>query len=83
MKKTQKQKVLEVLQKAEGEWVSTRYFKQQMLISEINARLTNLKDDGHVIETSPFRDEYGFAFHRLKQPDPVQVAMFDETVQPV
>ncbi len=58
-------KVLRVLQEAQGGWVSTRYFKQVMLISEVNGRLTELKNAGHTIETSDFRDEFGFRSHRL------------------
>lgn len=65
MKTTQKDKILNELREADGGWVSTRYLKQQLLISECNGRLSELKNDGHDIETSTFKDEYGFRSHRL------------------
>ena len=49
-----------------GDGVSTRYFKQVMLISEVNGRISELRGKGHEIETSAERDEYGFAYHRLR-----------------
>jgi hypothetical protein len=62
-KPSQKQRVLEALR--ENEMVSTRYFKQQFLISEVNGRISELRSEGYVIETLDERDEYGFAYHRL------------------
>jgi hypothetical protein len=83
-KKTQQQRVLEVLQSLrgdhdipeeyirrhpQGDGVSARYFKQAMLISEVNGRISELRGKGYEIETSTERDRYGFAYHRLvKQP---------------
>ena len=37
-----------------------------MLISEVNGRISELRGDGIEIETSVERDQYGFAYHRLK-----------------
>ncbi len=54
-----------VLLNADNDWVSTRYFKQEMLISECNGRLSELKNEGYNIETSKFTDDYGFRSHRL------------------
>jgi hypothetical protein len=66
-KPTQQQRVLEVLQSlrgehdipseyirhhAQGDGVSARYFKQVMLISEVNGRISELRAKGNVIETS-------------------------------
>ena len=69
MKKTQKQRILEELQDANGEWVNTQFFKRTLWITECNGRLSELKNDGYKIETSPFTDEYGFRSHRLlKEP---------------
>ena len=65
MKITQKQKILEELQKADGDWVNTQYFKRTLWITECNGRLSELKNEGHNIETSPFTDLYGFRSHRL------------------
>ena len=79
--KTQQQRVLEVLQSLgtdhdipeeymrrhpQGDGVSARYFKQVMLISEVNGRVSELRGKGYVIETSTEKDRYGFAFHRMK-----------------
>ena len=64
-KLSQKERILKILQNADGEYVSTKYFKQDLLISECNGRLSELKNEGHNIETSKFRDDYGFKSHRL------------------
>jgi hypothetical protein len=45
--------------------VSARYFKQVMLISEVNAQISELRATGYVIETSKVKDRYDFAYHRL------------------
>lgn len=66
MKLTQREKVLKAFRDAEGQPVSTRYFKQQLLISEVNGRISELRADGFDIETLPERDEYGFALHVLR-----------------
>jgi hypothetical protein len=79
--KTQQERVLDVLQKLQsrkhdipeeyikrhkdGDGLSTRYFKQVMLISEVNGRISELRNKGFIIETSKEKDEYGFAYHRL------------------
>lgn len=62
---SQKQRILNELEDAKGTWVSTNYFKTVMHLYECNARLSELKNDGHDIETSKFRDEFGFVSHRL------------------
>lgn len=65
MKKlTQGERILKVLREANGDWISSRIFKQEMFISECNARLTELKKQGHKIETGE-RDEHGFTYHRI------------------
>jgi hypothetical protein len=48
-----------------GDGVSARYFKQVMLISEVNGRISELRAKGRDIETSKQKDRYGFAYHRL------------------
>jgi biotin operon repressor len=65
MKKTQGQRILEVLQDANGEWISAKVFKRDMWISECNARISELRNKGYNIETGKF-DEYGFSLHRLE-----------------
>ena len=49
-----------------GDGISTRYFKQVMLISECNRRISELRSKGHRIETSEATNRYGFTYHRLK-----------------
>jgi hypothetical protein len=49
-----------------GDGVSARYFKQVLFISEVNGRISELRSNGQVIETSLERDDHGFAFHRLQ-----------------
>lgn len=65
-KETQTQRVLKVLQNANGSWVSSRYLIQDMMLSQANARLFELKEMGYNIESGP-RDPYGFRHHRLIQ----------------
>lgn len=65
MKKSQKQRILETFQEAEGTKISTRYFKQELLISEANGRISELRNDGWNIETLKEKDDYGFFYHRL------------------
>jgi Helix-turn-helix domain len=47
----QQQKVLKALRDANGGKVSTRYFKQALLISEVNGRISELRAKGYVIAT--------------------------------
>jgi len=81
MKLTQQQKILVVLQSLQsgdhhipeeylrrhssGDGVSARYFKQVLLVSECNGRISELRAKGCDIETSKQKDRYGFAYHRL------------------
>lgn len=47
-------------------WLSARYLKQVMLVSECNGRISELRADGHDILTlEGEKDTYGFAYHRL------------------
>lgn len=48
-----------------GLWVSCRYFKQVMFISESNGRISELRAKGFNIETNDEKDNFGFAYHRL------------------
>jgi hypothetical protein len=84
-RKSQQQRILEVLQSLRGEvaegnhaipeeyirrhetgdGISSRYFKQVMLISEVNGRISELRAKGYVIDTSTAEDRYGFKYHRL------------------
>jgi hypothetical protein len=83
-KKTQQQRVLEVLQSLRGEHdipeeylrrhpqgdgISVRYFKRVLWITEVNGRVSELRGKGYQIESSAERDPYGFVYLRLvKEP---------------
>jgi hypothetical protein len=60
-----------------GDGISARYIKQVMLVSEANGRISELRGKGHDIETSDKKDDFGFAYHRLKRQAP-QVQTMDE-----
>lgn len=64
-KPTQCQRVLEVLQKADGGWVNGQKFLREMMLSQYHARIKELQEDGYEIEGSPFTDEFGFKSYRL------------------
>lgn len=80
-KLTQREKILKVLREVrdgravfpieyiktkDGEaWLSSRYLKQVMLISEANGRISEARADGYDIATLTEKDEFGFAYHRL------------------
>jgi hypothetical protein len=82
-KPTQQQRILAVLETirdgthdiaeeyirrhASGDGVSARYFKQVLLVSECNGRISELRSKGYGIETSKQKDDYGFAYHALRQ----------------
>lgn len=89
-KPTQQQKILDTLLKVKsrehdipeiyilrhpkGDGISARYFKQVLLISECNGRVSELRGKGHIIDTSKTKDTYGFVYHRLlSEPAPVVV----------
>lgn len=64
-KPTQCQRVLSVLEGANGSWVNGRYFLQTMLISQYHARIFQLQEEGHAIEASDFTDDFGFKSYRI------------------
>jgi len=65
-KPTQCDKILKVLEDNTGEWVNGRYFVQTMMISQYHARIFELQDKGYNIESSEFKDDFGFKSYRLK-----------------
>jgi hypothetical protein len=95
MKPTQKQKILKVLEDLrdgvcevpgqfirrhpDGDGISTRYFKQVMLVSEANGRISELRNElrkiGLDIESSTEKDAYGFAYQRLTSLAPTQLTL--------
>lgn len=69
---TQAELVLEVLKRANGQWVNGQYFLRTMMLSQYHARISELKSNkggrfkySGVIQGSSFRDEYGFMSYRL------------------
>ena len=73
-KKTQAERVLEVLKNAKGGWVSGQYFLRTLMLSQFHARIWELQKrrdrygyEG-TIEASDFKDEYGFVYYRLVEP---------------
>ena len=69
---TQKEKVLNALQ--QGGWVSGYYLNRGLGITQANARLKELKEDGYHVQTSKQTDKYGFKYHRLIN-DPVRASL--------
>ena len=81
MKLTQQQRILGVIQSQQsadhripeeyvrhhpnGDVISARYFKQVLLVSECNGRISELRSKGYDIETNKEKDRCGFAYHRL------------------
>lgn len=49
-KPTQSDKILAVLEKNFGEWVSGEYFLREMYLSQYHARIWDLQQKGHNIE---------------------------------
>jgi hypothetical protein len=63
----------------DGDGISTRYFKQVMLVSEANGRISELRNElrkiGLDIESSTEKDAYGFAYQRLTSLAPTQLTL--------
>ena len=62
---TQCEKILKVLEEANGEYVSGRYFIQNMLLSQYHARIFELQRKGYTIEASEDTDNFGFKSYKL------------------
>jgi hypothetical protein len=71
MKLTQEQKVLEVLQSANGEYVNGQFFLREMYLSQYHRAIFNLQNNkkrygySGTIEASDFTDRYNFKSYRL------------------
>ena len=69
-KPTQCDRILKTLRDAKGAYVNGRTFLRDLYISQFHARIFSLINDGYKIETSPFRDEFGFCSYKLvEQPE--------------
>lgn len=64
-KPTQEQRILGVLQRQPGQWISGRFFLQTMMLSQYHARIWELQRKGHPIEASKEKDEFGFKSYRI------------------
>lgn len=63
--KTQEQKVLEVLESAQGAWVNGEHFLRGLYLSQYHARIHSLQRKGYRIEASDFVNEHNFKSYRL------------------
>jgi len=68
-KPSQEARILLSLEKANGQWVSGRFFLQTMLLSQYHARIHSLQKQGYRIEASEERDIYNFKSYRLLPSD--------------
>ena len=64
-KPTQVNRVLAILEKAQGGWVNGGAIMRKTWITQLAARICELKDEGYDIETSDFRDKHRFVSYRL------------------
>jgi hypothetical protein len=63
---TQEQRVLKVLEDANGQWVSGNHFLRNMYLSQYHRAIHNLEHRDKInIEHSDFKDEFGFVSYRL------------------
>ena len=70
----QKDRLLEAFVKAPDHTLSMGYIERELYLSQGNARLKELKEEGYEFEDAG-RDEHGFKMHRLVFPQ-VQVPLF-------
>ena len=63
--KTQEDRVLEVLEKANGKWVNKQYFIREMYLTQAGRAIYNLERRGVKIEHSLFTDDFGFKSYRV------------------
>lgn len=67
---SQEQKVLSVLESANGAWVNGKHFLFSMMLSQYHRAIHNLMHrDGFRIEASDFTDEWGYKSYRLLPSD--------------
>lgn len=64
-KKTQERRILDVLERNIGKWVSGEYFLREMLLSQYHARIWGLQKKGCHIVASEFTSEHGFKSYKL------------------
>lgn len=69
---TQAEKILNVLEKNRGNWISGSYFLRNLYLSQFHTRIFELEKKGYPIEHSDFKDEWGFVSYRLPLLEPTQ-----------
>lgn len=62
---TQQTKILEALEKSNGEWINGRFFNDTLHITQFHSRIHELQKKGYPIEASTFKDDYGFKSYKL------------------
>ena len=75
-KPTQANRILEVLKKNLNQWINGRYFCHTMRISQFHTRIFELQKRGEKIDSSNFKDEFGFKSYRVLG-DKVQTKLFN------
>lgn len=68
-KPTQEQRILDMLEKNLGQWVSGEYFLHTMYLSQYHARIWGLQKKGYRIEASDFVSDHGFKSYKLLPKD--------------
>lgn len=72
--KTQGQRILDAL-RANPDGVSVRYMKRELMISETNGRISELRARGYDIQPVG-TDEFGFSIQKLfAEPAPIQLTI--------
>lgn len=63
-KRTQRDRLLEAFEKAPDHTLSMGYIERELYLSQGNARLKELKEQGYIFEDAGW-DEHGFKKHKL------------------
>jgi hypothetical protein len=74
-KGTQKAHILHALRAANGAWIPTRFFIMELGLTQPHARMTELEEDGWIIEHSPTLDARGWRSYRLVEKKAEQLTL--------
>lgn len=80
---TQKERLLKAFREAPDQTLSMGYIEREMYMSQGNARLKELKEQGYTFEEAG-KDQYGFKKHRLVEEKPdvfVDMGISDEPLK--
>lgn len=81
---SQEKRILEVLQKYQGNWVNGQVFGRTMMISQYHRAIHNLQkrksfyEYSGDIEASDFTDSFGFKMYRLRPEPKQQASLFNK-----